>query len=110
MSGGYGHFNFKGLNMGAYRWSYLLKHGGLVSGSHIDHLCRNRLCVNPAHLEEVDRSTNILRGHVYNSQKTHCSNGHAFDESNTNHCIGSNGRPARSCRACKRIRNSGRMR
>ncbi len=48
----------------------------------IDHLCRNRACCNPAHLEFVTRRINVLRGLSFaaiNARKTHCPNGHAYE-------------------------------
>lgn len=53
----YGHHNGEG----AYRYSYRLLVGPIPDGLHIDHLCRNTLCVNPAHLEAVTREVNDLR-------------------------------------------------
>lgn len=73
----------------------------------VDHLCRNRLCVNPAHLEIVTSRENILRGEgtgAQNARKTHCVRGHAFDESNTGQ-TSRNGRTGRYCRACARDRS-----
>jgi hypothetical protein len=60
---GYGNFMFPDGNVLAHRWSYVNIGGGtLVSGLVIDHLCRNRRCVNPEHLEQVTQRVNILRG------------------------------------------------
>ena len=67
----------------------------------VDHLCRNRKCVNPTHLEAVSNKENLLRGVGFcgvNVRKTHCHNGHEFNELNT-YKIPNGGR---SCKACAR--------
>ncbi len=79
---------------------------GATKGQVIDHLCRNRLCVNPVHMEAVTHKINILRGvgaSARNAKVTHCPKGHPYDEVNTYHYRGQ-----RQCRACQRIRNQRR--
>jgi hypothetical protein len=76
-------------------------------GLTIDHLCRNRACVNPAHMEVVTNRVNIMRGDTpaaRNAARTHCAHGHPFDESNTYHRAGKKGQAGRDCRACIRQR------
>lgn len=99
-SDGYGHFKVDGRYVGAHRYAYQRVNGAIPSGMEIDHLCRNRSCVNPTHLEAVPHSVNVKRGHngAHNKNKTHCVNGHPFDDVNTR--ITRHGH--RSCRACHR--------
>lgn len=78
--------------------------GAIPSGLTIDHLCKVRRCVNPAHLEPVTRGENVLRGDTItaaNARKTHCPRGHEYDDANTYVCK----RGLRSCRTCARERN-----
>jgi hypothetical protein len=66
----------------------------------IDHLCRNRGCVNPSHMEVVDMATNTLRGEsppARNARQMTCSRGHAFET-----VLSASGR--RRCRQCDRDR------
>lgn len=89
-----------------HRLAFELYRGPIPEGMELDHLCRNRRCVNPDHLEVVDRATNTLRGDApaligaLNASKTHCNSGHEFTAANTYQ------RPdgGRTCRMCARLR------
>lgn len=97
-SNGYGRFAMpraSGYVM-AHRWAYEQLRTEIPPGLVIDHLCRNTRCVNPWHLEPVNKRVNALRGRLWEAEKTHCVNGHPFDTVNTR--ITKQGH--RSCRAC----------
>jgi hypothetical protein len=59
---GYGHFSIRGLYYQAHRLLYILIVGPIPDGLEPDHLCRNRWCVNPTHLELVTHAVNGQRG------------------------------------------------
>lgn len=83
----------------AYRVAFELAGLDIPSGMEVDHLCRNRRCVNIDHLEPVTAAVNILRGAspiAENARKTHCPYGHEYTEANTY----VNGKGSRVCRAC----------
>ena len=87
-----------------HRLVYQMLIAPIPDGLVIDHLCRNTVCVNPAQLEPVTDRVNLLRGRTLaaaNAKKTHCKQGHPFDETNTYHYI-SRGNPSRGCKAGKR--------
>lgn len=97
---GYGVFRLRTAWVRAHRWSYENLTGQTIpEGMVIDHLCRNRGCVNPMHLEVVTPAENTKRG-VRPAPPIACPHGHAYDEVNT---MWKDGR--RQCRECNRIRN-----
>ena len=60
---GYGEFRVsKSKLVKAHRFAYEASHGDVPRGLDLDHLCRNRSCVNPTHLEPVTRRVNARRG------------------------------------------------
>jgi hypothetical protein len=97
---GYGRIRWDGQNKTAHRVVYELLRGPVDPALTLDHLCRNRGCVNPAHLEPVSLAENIMRGDgvgVRNAAKTHCKSGHEFTPENTYWKRGK-----RACRECGR--------
>lgn len=83
---GYGRIKIKNKCVYAHRFSYSLLKGKLDPNLTIDHLCRNRACVNPDHLEQVTMKINVLRGigaSAINAKKTHCKKGHEYTKENT---------------------------
>lgn len=103
---GYGAFYVDGRQVLAHRWAYERHRGAIPEGAVIDHLCRNRRCVRVDHLEAVTIAVNVLRGvgptarHVL---KTHCPQGHPYDERNT-YRDRRGGRHCRRCRADSSLR------
>jgi len=66
---GYGQFKYRGQKCRAHRWIYENLNGDLPEDIYIDHLCRNRACVRPAHLEPVSARENNRRGTMYRGRK-----------------------------------------
>jgi hypothetical protein len=102
--GGYGRFNIYGRTIAAHRLSYEATVGPIGPGLQIDHLCRNKLCVNPAHLEPVTQQENNRRSYspsAVNARKTRCQHGHEMAGANlwVNPKTG-----YRQCRQCNNAR------
>lgn len=88
---GYGHRTIKGKSVLAHRAAYEEAFGPIPSGLEIDHLCFNRLCVSPDHLEAVTRTENVRR---QRARITHCPQGHSYDMTIYGY---------RACRTCRRL-------
>lgn len=90
----------------AHRVAFELAHGQINQDDVIDHLCRNRKCVNPDHLEQVSNEENLRRGLGYrlrNGMSSSCVNGHPYTEENTYR--NPNNPSDTRCRECARERN-----
>ena len=95
---GYGQIRISGRCCRAHVLSYEWAKGPIPEGLELDHLCLNKLCVNPEHLEAVTHQENMSRvagmGQAC-AKKTHCKYGHPFDLFNTYYVAGT-----RRCKIC----------
>lgn len=98
---GYGRITVDGSTRYAHRIVYENHVGPIPQGLELDHLCRVRSCVNPAHLEPVTHQVNVDRGMGHGSE-THCPSGHPYAGENLSTWTDSNGITRRQCRTCKR--------
>jgi len=96
---GYGSVRYNGKNRVVHKLMYELRIGKVPNGLQLDHLCRNRGCCNPAHLEPVSQRVNLIRGDGFsgkNARKDRCPNGHEYDLVNKHGW--------RDCSVCKRAK------
>lgn len=91
---GYGTIAIDGKLLYSHRVAYEALVGPIPDGLQLDHLCRNRACCNPNHLEPVTGAENVRRAAAV---ITHCPQGHRYDEANTRY-----GTRGRACRRCNR--------
>lgn len=98
---GYGKLSYEGRVTTAHRASYTALVGPIPQGLVVDHLCRNKVCVRPSHLEAVTNAENIRRGHHIGQRERWadgCAQGHPWTPENTKVRPGGK----RLCRICAR--------
>jgi hypothetical protein len=103
---GYGWFSWNSKAVLAHRWIYEAAYGPIPADRVIDHLCRNRACVNISHLECVSMAENTRRGTLHDlqrakaKQQTHCKRGHPlFGENVSVNALGH-----RCCKTCRKAK------
>lgn len=97
---GYTYTFYKGISRATHRIEWIKANGDIPKGLVLDHLCRNRACVNLDHLEIVTYSENFLRGERSIDNRSHCKQGHPFIKEN----IMTRKNGWRECAECNRVR------
>ena len=100
---GYGKASLDDRTQNAHRVAWVLTHGSISSGLHVDHLCRVKLCCNPAHLEPVSVRENLSRSPTFNGKRTHCPQGHPYSGKNLRY-YPQRPRNGRMCATCQNAR------
>lgn len=104
-SKGYGSYSNGGVRHSAHRLAYEDAFGQIPDGMQIDHRCRVRQCVNPAHLDAVTAKENARRSiHTTTGWAIECQNGHPLDDANIYEARRANGKARRECKACRNER------
>lgn len=102
--GAYGSIIVDGKGIQAHNFSYRLLVGEIPEGLELDHLCENKRCVNPDHLEPVTHAENTRRA-KFKRRKTHCFRGHELSGDNLYWFMDNTQGYRRSrCRPCGLIR------
>ena len=86
----------------AHRYAYIFMIGEIPDGLFLDHLCRNRKCCNPAHLEPVTKRQNTLRGIPGKGVHDSCRKGHKRNRNNMRCWAGENGIIVVMCKKCEK--------
>ena len=100
---GYGLFWSNGQAVSAHRFAYEEQYGEIPLGLELDHLCRNKPCVNPNHLEPVTHAINMSRAYVKRNLTTYCKRGHPMEDA---YIRKDNGK--RQCQSCIKLRSLAR--
>lgn len=104
---GYGNFWYKGKYVVSHRAVYMEMVGPIADELTLDHLCRNKLCCNPIHFEQVTQQVNILRGtspSATQAKQTHCKRGHLLEGEHLYIEETASGRQKRHCYTCMKGR------
>lgn len=98
---GYASTRFRGIQCLAHRAAYVKAKGEIPDGLELDHLCGNRACIQPEHLDPVTHAVNVRRGKAAELKRaiTSCPHGHKYIAANT--VIDKKGK--RGCKTCNVI-------
>jgi hypothetical protein len=102
---GYVYVQINGKHHKLHRLSYVAFKGEIPKGMELDHLCRNRNCANPEHLEAVTHTENLNRSPVQKGKKQYCKRGHILTNNNIYYYI-CRGYRCRMCIKCNNLRKA----